>query len=155
ALCYAYAYTNDQAASPQLGARALPEVLQTACAARFARPRMAVVEFFRLACADIVSRQPGCLLAGQGLRTYLAGLTDTEGIEARFGSNPDALLSAFVGVLDFGISIADTTLVSRILNAPTEKTTSVILEDLVEALRPDVVEIRLREDYLMRLRKLE
>lgn len=155
ALCFLYAYVTDQAATPQLGAQALPDVLRAACAVRFARPRTAVVEFFRLACADVASRQPGCLLAREGLRTYLARLADAEGVEARLGSNPDALLSVLRGVLDLGISIADTTLVSRTLSAPDEETASAIFEDLVEALRPDVVEIQLREDYLMQLRHLE
>lgn len=155
ALCFVHAYASDQVASPQLGEQTLLKALQEACAARFPRPRATVVDFFRLACADIASRQPGCFLTHEGLRIYLAGLADAECIEARFGSNPGALLSVLRGVLDLEISIADTTLVSGTLSAAGEGTASAVFEDLVEALRPDVVEVRLREDDLMQLRRLE
>jgi flagellar biosynthesis component FlhA len=155
ALDFVQAYVTDQPVTPQPKGQTLSQALQAGCAARFQQQRDAVVAFLRLACVDIASRQPGCLLAPESLRAYLAGLANAESIEARFGSNLEALSSLLRQVLDLGISIADTATISRILSAPSRATEAAIFEDLVEALRPDVIEIRLRGEYLARLRRFE
>jgi flagellar biosynthesis component FlhA len=112
-----------------------------------------VSEFFGLACAEIVSRQPAVLLGPAQVAAYGARLEGQAVDEQPNPSRPDTgrLLRILERVLEMRISIADTEKVASVLADSGGAPWEAVVEDLVDALAPEVVELHIPEAYVARL----
>lgn len=116
-----------------------------------------VVEFLSLTCLEIIKEQPAVLLGPAQVAAYLASLADLiNGSDLPSGTWPlDAnwLLPVLADVLSLKISIADKQKVAEVIKEGLMKGQSqaAILEDLIVALRTDVVEIQLPADYFRQI----
>jgi flagellar biosynthesis component FlhA len=146
ALRWVYSYVSGQHVTWARGTHDLLLALKGACSASPAKERAVVAAFFAMACLDIVTRQPSCFLGPDALGVYLheAQLAAEDGASQR-------LLPVFRELLDLGLSIADRERVAAILRASHDSGLDKIVEDLVEALRPDEIEVRLSESHLQQL----
>lgn len=121
-----------------------------------------VVTFFNLTCLEIIKNQPSVLLGLDQVADYLATLPDSRS-EDESANQPSStrladsgwLLSVLKEVLDLKISIADKQSVAKILGKGQEQSREDVLEDLISALRPDSIEIRLPLDYLKQITILD
>jgi len=116
-----------------------------------------VAEFFSLACLEIVKNQPSVLLGLDQAADYLAALPDpnSDGESSQqsraWPPDPSWLLPILKAVLDLKISIADRQSVAKVLGNAQGGFQEDIIEDLISALRPDIIEIQLPLDYLKQI----
>lgn len=116
-----------------------------------------VAEFFNLACSEIIKSQPSVLLGLDQAADYLAALPDPgsegESSQQSRARPPDAswLLPVLKALLDLKISIADKLSVAKVLGKAQKRSQADIIEDLISALRPDIIEIQLPLDYLKQI----
>lgn len=122
-----------------------PEILKTA----EAEP----VQFLRLSCLEIMKRQPTILFGADQCAAYQASLPTPDPQPRGWPPSSEWLLPVLSQALSLGLSIADQQAVANVLGEGIGKGRSQIEvgEDLVLALRPDVVEIRLPREYLQQM----
>ncbi len=119
--------------------------------------REKVAEFFSLVCLEIIKSQPSVLLGSDQVVDYLAALPNpgSEGESSQqsraWPPDPGWLLPILKAVLDLKISIADRQSVAKVLGNAQGGSQEDIIEDLISALRPDVIEIQLPLDYLKQI----
>jgi type III secretory pathway component EscV len=108
------------------------------------------VEFLTLTCLEIIKTQPAVLLGLPQVEAYTASLPEpTNGsYAARRLPNLASLLPILRAVLDLRISIADQQTVANVLWEARDKSPAHVSEDLIAALRPEVIEIQLELEYL-------
>lgn len=113
-----------------------------------------LIEFLSLTCLEIIKRQPAVLFGPAQLRAYqssLPTLVDESDLQPSLWP-PDQswLLSILTHVLNLHISIADKPTVAEVLKEGLSRGRSRedIVEDLIVALRPEVIEIQLPPAYL-------
>jgi type III secretory pathway component EscV len=109
-----------------------------------------VIEFLALLCQEILKRKPSVLLGSAQEEAYIAALPVSA--ESPLWP-PDArqLRPILSQVLDLKLSIADRERVAEVLGQSNEKQPEDVVEDLISALSPDVVEILLPQSYLKQL----
>lgn len=117
--------------------------------------REKVIEFLNLTCLEIIKMQPAVLLGLNQVRDYIAALPDP-GSEVNQQSkiwppDPTWLLPILKVVLDLKISIADKESVAHILGKAQERSQEDIIEELITALRPAIIEIQITPDYLRQI----
>jgi len=114
-----------------------------------------LVNFFSLVCSEIVKRQPSVLVGLVQVEAYAASLPDpSEEPPAWRGPwppDPTWLLPILEEVLDLRISIADKQTVAEVLGLSRQRSREAVIEDLIGALHPDLVEIEVFTDYLRQL----
>lgn len=120
------------------------------------RPRqLRVAEFLARLCVEIVQLQPALLFGDAQGRAYARRLPPPDGSTDATGAPMDveSMSQMLRRVLELRISIADAQAVANIaasgIGSP--HPSSVVAEDLIEALRPDVVEIRASRELLREL----
>jgi flagellar biosynthesis component FlhA len=108
------------------------------------------VEFLTLTCLEIIKTQPAVLLGLPQVEAYTASLPEpTNGpYTATWPPDPASLLPVLRAVLDLRISIADQQTVANVLREARGKSPAHVTEDLINALRPEVIEIQLKLEYL-------
>jgi len=117
------------------------------------------IEFIAVACAQIVKLQPECLFnAAQGA-AFAVAIPPVErmpDLERRMAEDKGCL-RALRKVLSLGVSLGDRDRVSEIMAAGLEgdRTWDQIAEDLIDALAPDEIEIRMPREYLRLLTTLD
>jgi hypothetical protein len=112
------------------------------------------VEFVTLACVERIKDQPSVLLTLPGVLAYADSLPVPDGsAEATRLTRPDPawLLPLLSETLDLKISIANRQTVANTLARAGERSSRDVGEDLIEALRPSVIEIQLTTEYLRQL----
>lgn len=127
--------------------------LQAVAGARAENEAGQVADFLGLASREIISRQPAVLLGPAHVVTYGARLESLAG-DRRPNSWPPVtsrLMQILKRVLELRISIADTGVVARVLADSEGAHWEDVVEDLVDALAPYVVELRVPEAYVGRL----
>ena len=109
-----------------------------------------VSEYFGVACAEIISRQPAVLLGPAQVAAYEARLEERA---AGRRQNPGSgqLPRILQRLLELRISIADTEKVAGMLGDGGEAPWEDVAEDLVDALAPEDVELHVPEAYVARL----
>ena len=112
-----------------------------------------LIEFLSLVCLEAVKRQPAVLLGLDQLLAYQASLPAPANGPNPTPPNETWLLTALRKVLSLKISIADKQVVAKTLREGLAKGRSKeeVGEDLIVALRPDVIEIKLPQEFLRRL----
>jgi len=113
-----------------------------------------LVEFLSLVCLEAVKRQPAVLLGPDQVVAYQAALpAPANEPDATWPPDGTWLLTALRKVLGLKISIADKQVVAKTLREGLAKGRSKedVGEDLIVALRPDVIEIQLPQELLRRL----
>jgi flagellar biosynthesis component FlhA len=110
-----------------------------------------LVEFFSLACLEILKRKPSVLLGAAQAEAYRAALVDA----AKDEKLPDAelLRPVLAQTLDLKVSIADRRTAAATLaeSLARGRSGADAAEDLIAALRPDAVEIQMAPDYFRRI----
>jgi type III secretion protein V len=114
-----------------------------------------VAAFFRELSVAIVKTQPSVLLGRPQLQAYLAALPAPSVKPGKWPPDQEWLLPILRQVLDLRISIADTQAVANRLAQSIERSWSDACEDLIDVLRPNAVEIHLREEYLRQLTTID
>ena len=109
--------------------------------------------FFGLAGLEIIKRQPAILLGPGQIAWYQTSLPTPSPQPKAWPLSPEWLLPVLRQVLSLKLSIADRSVVTGVLSEGLTRGCSQdeIVEDLVVALRSDVVEIQLPIDYLRQL----
>ncbi len=114
-----------------------------------------LVEFFSLTCLEAIRTQPESLLGFSQAEAYRTRLTPSQENELAGVVNwPPAaewLLQVIKIVVNLGISLADIPKVSDILRETIGHSPEDAAEWLIAALRPDVLEVHLPEEYLRTL----
>ncbi len=122
--------------------------------------RQRLVEFLSQACLEVVKKQPAVLLGPAQIAAYQASLDGlAEDTELPLGIWPPAmnvLLQILHRVINLRISIADKEKVSKVLKEGLNNTQAPedIAENLVEALRPHVLEVQLPQDYFQEIQSV-
>lgn len=106
-----------------------------------------VAEWLALVLRGALARQPGALLGAAQAAAYIAGLPPSSAENPRPAA-PDALADVLRQVLDLGISLADRARVRAVLDAAGDSRPALLAEQLITALRPDVIEIHVEPGYL-------
>jgi len=140
-------------------AMSLPGILQwleTICHEGHEAPGYPLlVEFFSLTCREAIRSQPEILLRLPQAEAYCALLFPAEENEiteiAEWLPSAEWLLKAMKIVVSLGISMADIPKVAVKLRETAERSPEDAAESLIEALRPDVLEIHLPGEYLRTL----
>jgi flagellar biosynthesis component FlhA len=111
------------------------------------------IEFFALACLEIIKRQPALLLGPGQIAWYQTSLPTPSPQPKAWPPSPEWLLPVLRQVLSLKLSIADLSVVTGVLSEGSTQGRSQdeVVEDLVAALCSDVVEIQLPIDYLRQL----
>ncbi|HVN54166.1 MAG TPA: FHIPEP family type III secretion protein [Anaerolineaceae bacterium] len=153
---WVYAYLSRNLTNSAASETEVLSWLVAACqAADQAASAAQAVEFFRLACREILSSQAGKLVALPQVNAYLAALTESDQGKKFFAdhtSPPPAWIEIVMKtVVDQGISLADTnavigTLLTRLDDPPEDAG-----EALIAELSPRVLEIHIPEVYLRTL----
>ena len=151
-----YAYVNAAHADPRKRpSRILNWLKQTP---EISAERQAVlIDFFTNGCLEIIKRRPSVLLGQTQLSFYLESLysQNDEADLNLYSMRPETnwALSVLRRVLDLKISIADKRLVAKwIVDGVTkEKLPEEVAEKLIAAMRQDVIEIQVPEDYLRKV----
>ncbi|GAC1350729.1 MAG: hypothetical protein NVSMB27_36010 [Ktedonobacteraceae bacterium] len=155
-LRYVHSYVNGSHLDP----RATPGNIMAWLNSLYSKEDLArekVTEFFSLACLEIIKSQPSVLLGLDQVADYIATLPDSgseDELSQQSGAwppDPDWLLPILNAVLDLKISIADRKSVAKVLGKAQGQSQEDIIEDLITALRPDVIEIQLPPDYLRQI----
>jgi flagellar biosynthesis component FlhA len=115
-----------------------------------------LIEFLSLACLGVAKKWPAALLGEKQVDAYknsLRPLKKKIGIEWDSWPDNNGLQNILARILNLRISIANKEVVAETLQKGfSEKhSPSAIVEDLVLALQPNVVEIQLPQDYLREL----
>lgn len=99
---------------------------------------------------EAIKQQPQILFGMAQAAAYQALLAAASTTNESWPPAPDALIAVLRRVLRLKLSIAEHQKVAEVLaeGLRTERSLDEIVEDLVAALRPDVIEIRVPEDYL-------
>lgn len=118
-----------------------------------------VIEFMALACAEIVKLQPECLFDAAQARTFAAAMPPVEGMpdsQRDMAADP-GWLRALGKVLSLGISIGNRGRVSEVVAAGLAdgRSWGQIAEDLIDALAPDCIEVRMPRDHLRMLTSMQ
>jgi hypothetical protein len=110
--------------------------------------------FLGLACVEIVKLQPAVLLGPRQAQAYSLALAAPGGGSGRrqepWPPDPNWLMPFLRGLLDLRISIADQFTVAEVLCSAGENRQNVE-EELIAALRPEVLELELPTAYLRKL----
>lgn len=148
-LAFAWSYAAGRVADAE------PEEVrgQLREAARAEEQEGPIPEFFGLACAEIISRQPAVLLGPAQVAAYEARLEDQAAGGQPNPSRPGTgqLMRILERVLELRISIADTEKVASVLADSDGTPWEYAVENLVDALAPDGVELHVPESYVARL----
>ena len=117
--------------------------------------RRPIIDFLSLLCREMVTRKPSVLLDAPQVKAYRATLPQPVA-EIAVSAWPPTITQLYTmlrHVLDLGVSISDRQTVANVIGqgiaagrAPDD-----VAEDLIAALRPDVVEILIRRDDLRAL----
>jgi type III secretion protein V len=109
-----------------------------------------IVDLLALICLEVSKAQPAILFGSDQAADYALGLNLTTEEEKPAPPVPVWLREILSRVLDLGISIADKHTVARVLNEglANHRPTENIAEDLIDALRPEALEIHVQESYL-------
>src|SRR5262249_10312591 len=112
-----------------------------------------LAEFFSLTCLEVVKREPSVLLGEAQTSVYLASLPTWENGLVSPPPDPEWARPILAGALNLNVSIADQQTVAKILAEGLAKGRSQedITEELIDALRPDVLEIQAPQDYLRQI----
>lgn len=153
---WVYAYSTQNLANSATDLPGILLWLQAVCQEGQASPRFPLlVEFFGLSCLEAISAQPDSLLGFSQAEAYRSHLTPSQENELAGAANwpPSAawLLRVIKIVVNLGISIADISKVSGKLREAIGHSPEVAAEWLIAALRPDVLEVHLPEEYLRTL----
>ena len=145
-----HSYVVGTAIDPTMGPKQLGEWL-TGLSQNGTAGHKTIGEFLSLTCLEIVSRQPARVLSQEHAVAYAASLPAPAEPDPSISWPPDPtwLYRVLQAVLDLRISIADKKAVTEIVfhDLKTGRSQQDTIEDLVEMLRPNVIEIQLPEDY--------
>jgi hypothetical protein len=129
--------------------------LEELCHEASEKDRETLAEFISIACLGIIKSQPEALLALPQVVAYIACLpapSDTVPPQPNtWPPDPTWLYPILRKVLRLKISIADTQTVAKVLWTTPEQSPEDISEGLIVALRPDIVELQLPQEYLRQL----
>jgi hypothetical protein len=146
-----YSYIQERPLDPLATSSQIAKWLADQCTAQADADPHGALEFLALACLEVLKREPAVLFGPDQARAY-AKLLPVPDVPAETPTPlPDpARLREMIGqVLNLGISIADRRSVANALgSAQPDSSPAAIVEDLIERLRPDVVEIHVPRDFL-------
>ncbi len=155
-LKWAHSYVTHSLANSAMSLPGILQWLESICHEGYEAPGYPLlIEFFSLICREAICSQPEILLGFPQAEAYLAllspaGESDPAG-KAKWPPSAEWLLRVMKIVVNLGISMADIPKVSGKLRETVERTPEDAAESLIEALRPDVLEIHLPEEYLRTL----
>lgn len=119
------------------------------------------VEFLTLACLETIKKRPSILLGVDQAVTYSNTLKDllpatgagSDQLLYEWPNSPSWLWPVLSNVLDMKISLADNLKVAQVVakGFAQHRSQEEISEDLIDALQPDIVEIQLPRDYLIKV----
>ncbi|MEO5995660.1 MAG: FHIPEP family type III secretion protein, partial [Chitinophagaceae bacterium] len=155
-LTWTYAYVTESLANSATKLPDILEWLETICQAGQEAPCYPLlVEFFSLTCREAIRSQPEMVLGLPQAEAYRALLPPAEESELAKTVNwpPPAewLLRVMKIVLNLGISLADIPKVANKIRETMESSPEDAAESLIAALRPDILEVHLPEEYLRTL----
>lgn len=109
-----------------------------------------IVDLLVLICLEVSKAQPAILFGPDQAADYALGLNLTTEVEKLAPPVPGWLREMLSKVLELGVSIGDRQTVARVLNEGLANHRQIenIAEDLIDALRPEALEIHLQESYL-------
>jgi len=110
--------------------------------------REKVAEFLCLTCLEIIKRQPDVLLGLDQALDYIVSLPDPS---PETTLQAKRLLPILRNVLALKISLADKQRVAEILRSAQGRSQEDVCEDLIAALRPNIIEIQLSLEYLKQI----
>jgi hypothetical protein len=110
-----------------------------------------LIEFLSLICAEIVKQRPATLFGAGQAEAYCANLVAPQDFSGQRPPDVAWLRTVLAPVLDLGISIADRRAVANVFAAAADRTDPEVVEELIAALQPDVIEIRMRRDNLRQM----
>ncbi len=112
-----------------------------------------LIEWLTLAFIGIIKRRPSSLLITELAQAYLTSLPKTEESPEPMPDDATVLREVLACVLDQRVSLADQTTVARVLreSPATPLVQEDVAEQLVAALRPAVLEVRLPSEYLKQI----
>jgi hypothetical protein len=111
-----------------------------------------ITAFVLRASLEMVKRRPSVLLDQAQLGAYLSSLpTVADASESEWRDRTPWLLSVLRGALNLKMSIANTELVSGVLEQTKGKTSEDACEQLINALHSNSIEIHLSQEYLREL----
>jgi len=143
-----HSHVREQPLDARVTPAAIVEWLQERCATPGEPPAHgAAVEFLALLCVEVVKRHPALLFGPAQACAYADALAS---VSARGPCDPQWLRSVLAPVLAQRISIADRAKVAAVLDGEraAEAPDDSVVESLIDALCPDVVEIRASTSFL-------
>ncbi len=156
-LLRAYSYVNGTTLLPLKIAEKLYDWLQQTESANddASRTEPHFAEFLSIVCRETLAHQAEVLLGVTQVEYYTtelvaisSGEDSEQHVSSDWLSNPNQLALALRQVVNLGISIANQQQVTHLLASSNTKTTDELAEELIAALRPSTIEIRMAPDYL-------
>ena len=142
-----HSYMTNGLMTPRLGMEALREWLVTdgdSAETGDGSGRGRLPDFLGIVCAEAVKQRASVLMGPDQATAYASGVPELP-------SDANAVRAILGGVLDLGISVADAEMVSRVLRERGNASAHTLGEQLVAALRPQVLEVQMASESLKAL----
>jgi type III secretion protein V len=150
-----YSYIREEPLDPLVNGERITRWLREHCStAGTGDDARTAVEFIALACVEMLKTDPAALLGPDQARAYGTLLTQATTVPgddlASTLLDPIWLTEVLAEVLSLGISIADVNAMAKVIppGRADDRSLAQVTEDVIEASRPDVIEIQMATSLL-------